>query len=85
MKKITLLVLLIFQLSFATEKDTLYQKNTFLKYELLLDDDCDACGCSASGGSMGFASMLNSNFVGIRYFNQYDYPLLVPLFKNIYL
>ncbi len=31
---------------------------------------CDACGCSASGGSMGFASMLNSNFVGIRYFNQ---------------
>ncbi|WP_374540122.1 transporter [Flavobacterium sp.] len=33
-------------------------------------DDCDACGCSASGGSMGFASMLNSNFVGVRYFNQ---------------
>jgi hypothetical protein len=26
-------------------------------------------GCSASGG-MGFSSMLNSNFVGIRYFNQ---------------
>lgn len=34
-------------------------------------DDCDACGCSASGGSMGFASMLNSNFVGVRYFNQH--------------
>lgn len=33
--------------------------------------DCDACGCSASGGSMGFASMLNSNFVGVRYFNQH--------------
>lgn len=33
-------------------------------------EDCDACGCSASGGSMGFASMLNSNFIGIRYFNQ---------------
>jgi hypothetical protein len=32
--------------------------------------DCDACGCSASGGSMGFSSMLNSNFIGIRYFNQ---------------
>ncbi len=32
---------------------------------------CDACGCSASGGSMGFASMLNSNFIGIRYFNQH--------------
>jgi len=31
---------------------------------------CDACGCSASGGSMGFASMLNTDFVGLRYFNQ---------------
>jgi hypothetical protein len=34
-----------------------------------IDFDCDACGCSARG-SMGFSSMLNSNFVGIRYFNQ---------------
>jgi hypothetical protein len=33
-------------------------------------DLCDGCGCGASGGSMGFASMLNSNFVGVRYFNQ---------------
>jgi hypothetical protein len=33
-------------------------------------DDCDACGCSANGGSMGFSSMLNNNFVGIRYFHQ---------------
>lgn len=33
-------------------------------------DDCDGCGCGASGGSMGFASMINSNFVGVRYFNQ---------------
>jgi hypothetical protein len=32
-----------------------------------MDFDCDACGCSASGGSLGFSSMLNSNFVGIRY------------------
>ncbi len=31
---------------------------------------CDACGCSASGGSMGFASMLNSRFVGVRYMYQ---------------
>jgi hypothetical protein len=34
-----------------------------------MDFDCDACACSARG-SMGFSSMLNSNFVGIRYFNQ---------------
>lgn len=33
-------------------------------------DDCDACGCSASGGGMGFSSMLNQNFVGVRYMYQ---------------
>ena len=33
-------------------------------------DDCDACGCSASGGGMGFSSMLNQNFVGVRYMHQ---------------
>lgn len=60
----------IFQLGYATEKDSLTRKNFFPKHHFLLDDDCDACGCSASGGSMGFASMLNANFVGIRYFNQ---------------
>lgn len=45
------------------------------------DDDCDACGCSASGGSMGFASMLNANFVGIRYFNQ-QYKSSDGLYSN---
>jgi hypothetical protein len=40
----------------------------------------DACGCSASGGSMGFSSMLNSNF-GIRYFNQ-SYSSRDGIFAN---
>ena len=31
---------------------------------------CDACGCSANGGSMGFGTGLNNNFVGVRYINQ---------------
>lgn len=31
---------------------------------------CDACGCSASGGGMGFSSMLDSDFVGLRYLYQ---------------
>lgn len=46
-----------------------YFGNRIIKSTYL--DDCDACGCSASGGSMGFASMLNSNFVGVRYFKQH--------------
>ena len=31
---------------------------------------CDTCGCSGSGGSMGFGTALNNNFVGLRYINQ---------------
>jgi len=31
---------------------------------------CDACGCSASGGGMGFGSVYSENFVGVRYFYQ---------------
>jgi hypothetical protein len=42
---------------------------------------CDGCGCGASGGSMGFSSMLNNNFVGIRYFNQ-SYSSRDGIFAN---
>ncbi|WP_366871235.1 transporter [Flavobacterium sp.] len=42
---------------------------------------CDACGCSASGGSMGFSSMLNNNFVGVRYFYQ-NYSSRDGIFAN---
>jgi hypothetical protein len=72
--KILIIVLFLFvnQFVFAKiEKDSI-SRFTFQKMQLLedFDDDCDACGCSASGGSMGFSSMLNNNFVGLRYFNQ---------------
>ncbi|PDS24819.1 transporter [Flavobacterium branchiophilum] len=81
MKKTIILFILFFQMVNATEKDSLQFKNPFTKFYDLLDDDCDACGCSASGGSMGFASMLNSNFVGIRYFNQ-QYKSTDGLYTN---
>jgi len=44
-------------------------------------DDCDACGCSASGGGMGFNSMIDKNFVGLRYFYQ-SYTSRDGIFKN---
>ncbi len=81
MKKTTLLILFIFQLVNANEKDSLQIQNPFAKFHYFLEDDCDACGCSASGGSMGFASMLNSNFVGVRYFNQ-QYQSTDGLYSN---
>lgn len=75
---------MIFQIANAAEKDSLISVNPFSKYHFFLEEeeeDCDACGCSASGGSMGFASMLNSNFVGIRYFNQ-QYKSSDGLYSN---
>ncbi len=70
MKKIIFL-LLAMSTANAAVKDTIPQYH-FKQYLLLDDeDDCDACGCSASGGSMGFASMLNAHFVGLRYFYQH--------------
>jgi len=71
MKQFSILLLaFLFGIQYAsasTEKDTI-SRFTFQKF--LLDDDCDACGCSANGGSMGFSSVFNNNFVGIRYFYQ---------------
>lgn len=73
MKKYIIAFLLVFYLGNASEKDSLDYSNYFKNLKIhssLFYDDCDACGCSASGGSMGFASMLNTNFIGLRYFNQ---------------
>ncbi|MBL0014196.1 MAG: transporter [Flavobacterium sp.] len=79
MKKYIIYFLVAFQFSYAIEKDSISQFH--FQRMALLDDDCDACGCSASGGSMGFASMLNSNFVGVRYFSQ-QYKSTDGLYSN---
>lgn len=83
MKKIILtLAVSILALNAAmarTEKDSI--DNPFRRYVALLEEDCDACGCSANGGSMGFSSMLNSNFVGIRYIHQ-SYKSRDGVFNN---
>lgn len=81
MKKYLLLLFFAAQsLSATTEIDTI--PNRFKVFErYFFEDDCDACGCSASGGGMGFSSMLNQNFVGIRYMNQ-SYTSRDGLFNN---
>lgn len=79
MKKYIFIALAAFQLAGAAESRF---TNPFPIYgPTPFEAKCDACGCSASGGSMGFASMLNSNFVGIRYFNQH-YKSTDGLYSN---
>lgn len=83
MKKVLFLVIISFQISYASVKDTLQYPSPFQKYMFFLEDeeDCDACGCSANGGSMGFSSMLNNNFIGIRYVYQ-SYTTKEGVFNN---
>ncbi|MBF00978.1 transporter [Flavobacterium coralii] len=64
MKKYIIIVLIAVQPLFA------FAPPPDFKQYLSLLDDCDACGCSASGGGMGFSSMINQNFAGVRYFYQ---------------
>ena len=76
---------IIFQLAIANPlpKDKI-SRFTFLEKQLgadLMLEDCDVCGCSASGGSLGFSSMLNNNFVGVRYFYQ-SYTSKYGIFAN---
>ncbi|MBU2996761.1 transporter [Cellulophaga baltica] len=72
-----ILVLIIMLLGFAVVKANDKQFNTIPEpcenhYHILgFDDDfCDTCGCGSSGGSMGYGTGLNDNFIGIRYIHQ---------------
>ncbi|CAD0007213.1 MULTISPECIES: transporter family protein [Flavobacterium] len=80
-KVIALLMFLAGSSAFSfTEKDSI-SRFTFQRLVMMEYFDCDACGCSASGGSMGFSSMLNNNFVGVRYFKQ-SYTSRDGIFAN---
>ena len=78
------LILCTFLVGFSafsfTKKDSL-SSFTFQRLAMMENFDCDACGCSASGGSMGFSSMLNNNFIGVRYFKQ-SYTSRDGIFAN---
>lgn len=51
-----------------------YSTNPFPSdYRIFLEEDCDACGCSNNGGSLGMGGIVDNNFVGIRYlYQQYE-------------
>ena len=81
MKKIFLILsLVLFNLNQAKIiKDSLYISNNF-QNEILFNE-CDACGCAAGNGSSGFESLLNPQFIGIKYFAQH-YKAKENLFVN---
>jgi len=81
MKKIILILALIVGHSSFSNGDNPFQKALNKTLQPTFFDDCDACGCSANGGSMGFSSMLNDNFIGIRYLHQ-SYKSRDGVFNN---
>jgi hypothetical protein len=81
MKKLSLILFLMISISvLATTKDSLLVLNPPIENFILLDD-CDACGCAAGNGSSGFESLLNPQFIGIKYFAQH-YKAKENLFVN---
>jgi len=44
-------------------------------------EDCDVCGCSGNGGSMGYGGNLTDNFIGVRYLKQ-SYKSRDGIFNN---
>ena len=54
-----------------------------LEHFHFLEDDffCDTCGCGSSGGSMGYGTALNKNFMGLRYIGQ-EYRSRNGIFNN---
>jgi hypothetical protein len=82
MKNIFLLILFVTSTCFAaSEKDSIPSSHYRALFCNLFLDDCDACGCSANGGSMGFSSLLTTNFVGLRYVYQ-SYTTKQGVFAN---
>ena len=71
MKKIILIIcLVLFNLNKAnTVRDSVYiTPESYSRISFY--DDCDACGCAAGNGSSGFESLLNPQFIGIKYIEQ---------------
>ena len=46
-----------------------------------LYEDCDVCGCSGNGGSMGYGGNFTNNFIGVRYMHQ-SYKSRDGIFNN---
>lgn len=47
-----------------------FANNPFPRYYKWFLEDCDACGCSNNGGSLGLGGVVDNNFIGVRYLHQ---------------
>lgn len=86
MKKHLILIftILFFSNVFASVSlDSAYymKSSNYIKENFSQEFFCDACGCAAGNGSSGFESLLNPQFIGIKFFAQH-YKAKENLFTN---
>ena len=73
-KSIIFIILFILSQHIKANRDSLYipqYENPLQHFSGRGEYFCDACGCAAGNGSSGFESLLNPQFVGIKYFAQH--------------
>ncbi|MEX6626591.1 transporter [Tenacibaculum salmonis] len=68
-------------LLFTLLTTVMYSENPFPSDYRLFLEDCDACGCSNNGGSLGMGGILENNFIGVRYLHQ-QYESKDGIFNN---
>lgn len=73
-KSVIPIILIILSQQIKANRDSLYipQYQNQIQYSSTYEEFfCDACGCAAGNGSSGFESLLNPQFIGIKYFAQH--------------
>ncbi|MHA3046616.1 hypothetical protein JSO59_004510 [Riemerella anatipestifer] len=72
MMKQIILIFNLFSLLTLQAKDSISVKPTNFPIQSLrwLEEDCDACGCAVGNAASGFESILNPQFIGIKYLYQ---------------
>lgn len=61
-------ILILLTLFLATQM--IKANNPCPKFHLHIMEECDACGCSNNGGSLGLGGVIENNFIGIRHLHQ---------------
>lgn len=69
-KLITLLLSLFVLPSLGQDAEPLYALIEFPSASIEKDEECDACGCAATGGNFGFGDIFQQNSLSVRYLYQ---------------
>lgn len=63
-------IICLFSAFFLAKAKDSVQIKKIIEYNKIRLEDCDACGCSIGTASSGFESILNPQFIGIKFLNQ---------------